>query len=239
MSFRMSLIVLASVFIFGCSESPNIAQEREQKIMDYKDSRSIDEVFESLQKTLGEVAPETLVGLRQVQTDGHLKELEEFLGVTLPDELLEIYRKYDGQEFDSTPFFHRGYEFMSTDRVKEAWSMLQKVNEDFNGRDKELVTDSLVVRDIWWSPKWIPFAENIAGDFYCIDLSPGKAGKHGQIIEFIHDDTIRNHLGYSLKDFLGEYEIGLKERKYIYYKEWTAVVPVDELEEAGVSIDQI
>jgi cell wall assembly regulator SMI1 len=75
-----------------------------------------------------------------------------------------------------------------------------------------------------WHPKWVPFAYMISGDHYCIDLHPAETGRVGQIIEFIHDDIPRRHLGYSIKDFLGEYETGLRNNKYFMHEEWGIIV---------------
>jgi cell wall assembly regulator SMI1 len=38
------------------------------------------------------------------------------------------------------------------------------------------------INRVWWSPKWMPFAEDSCGNLLCIDLQPGPRGKKNQIV---------------------------------------------------------
>ena len=49
--------------------------------------------------------------------------------------------------------------------------------------------DGDFLKKVWWSPKWIPFAQDHLGNMKCIDLDPGSRGRKGQLIEMevLHD----------------------------------------------------
>ena len=47
------------------------------------------------------------------------------------------------------------------------------------------------MRDLWWSPRWIPLTGNGAGDHLCVDLDPAPGGAPGQVITMWHMDDVR------------------------------------------------
>ncbi len=55
-----------------------------------------------------------------------------------------------------------------------------------------------VVKDRWWNPAWIPFAQAINDDTCCIDLDPAPGGQRGQKIDLVLEETVRPHLAFSL-----------------------------------------
>lgn len=84
-------------------------------------------------------------------------------------------------------------------------------DKSFKVREKADNWENNKLKKVWWSSKWIPFAEDSAGNMFCIDLDPGKAGKKYQVINMeiqdgqgpycsdIYDnfvDFLEKHLGY-------------------------------------------
>lgn len=118
-------------------------------------------------------------------TDAQIKTFEAKLGASLPDAYTAFLKNNDvAMAFDG------GFEAMPLDRVIKSWSMMNKhldkgvfddgrierhVKEDFGNWKGDYV------KKVWWSKKWIPFAEDSCGNMKCIDLDPGKKGEKGQI----------------------------------------------------------
>jgi cell wall assembly regulator SMI1 len=63
----------------------------------------------------------------------------------------------------------------------------------------------------WWSPRWIPFLANGAGDHLCLDLEGTFTGNVGQLIRFWHDDAERWIEAGDLESWLGWYLTSLRD----------------------------
>ncbi len=68
-----------------------------------------------------------------------------------------------------------------------------------------------------WNPKWIPITDNRCGDHICIDMSPAKGGKKGQVIRWDH-------------------EVGATQVIAASFTEWLENV-ADEMDDGGVVLD--
>lgn len=118
-------------------------------------------------------------------TDEEIKAFEAKLGASLPDAYAAFLKNNDvAMAFDG------GFEAMPLDRVIDSWEMMKEhldngvfddgrverhIKEEFGNWDGDYV------KKVWWSTKWIPFAEDSCGNMKCIDLDPGKNGEEGQI----------------------------------------------------------
>ena len=113
-------------------------------------------------------------------TDEKVIEFEEALGVSLPPGFKLFYKWKNGQPSESYDSFIFNLTLMPDHEVLEAVQI-----------GKELLECGDFDRANWWSPKWIPFLSNGGGNYYCIDLEGTFSGKVGQILEFLHDDSLR------------------------------------------------
>ncbi len=193
----------------------------------YEEPRPLAQTYADLITFLQEAHPELVADLNPPATDAQLDALEALIGQRLPEDFRQLYRLANGQRQGATPLFQEGYAFLSLDEVSENWLLMKSLYDDKQGF-WENDTPQGAVKDRWWHPSWIPFALMISGDMYCIDLDPASGGQVGQVLELIHDDTGRAHLGFSLNDFLGSYEQGLREGTYWYHPEWDAFVPRED-----------
>jgi cell wall assembly regulator SMI1 len=196
--------------------------------MNYQESREFEEVVSALISYHEQHFPEIAQSLNKPATDEELDELERVIQAKLPEEFRALYKVANGQQSTNRPLFHRGYEFMPIAYVIDTWKMMKELYDSEPLFREEAENSQGAVRDLWWHPRWIPFGYMISGDHYCLDLYPSESGMEGQIIEFIHDDIPRRHLGWSINDFLGEYELGLREGRYFMHEEWSVIEPVDE-----------
>ncbi len=124
-------------------------------------------------------------------TDEKVIEFEEALGVSLPPGFKLFYKWKNGQPSESYDSFIFNLTLMPDHEVLEAVQI-----------GKELLECGDFDRANWWSPKWIPFLSNGGGNYYCIDLEGTFSGKVGQILEFLHDDSLRPLVHESLLTWL-------------------------------------
>ncbi|MCD6065266.1 MAG: molybdenum cofactor biosynthesis protein MoeA [Bacteroidetes bacterium] len=119
-------------------------------------------------------------------TAASVAKMEKMLGSALPADFLAYI-----QTQDFTLLFDGSYESLDGPQVIDRWKMMNEhlangvfddgrierhEEEDFGNWDGNYL------KKVWWSNKWIPFAEDSCGNMKCIDLAPGKNGKKGQIL---------------------------------------------------------
>ncbi|AOB25797.1 MULTISPECIES: SMI1/KNR4 family protein [Bordetella] len=138
-------------------------------------------------------APALLADLNPPATEETLRSLQQQLGVDLPEDFLDFLRGHDGQKGHADSLFG-DYEFLSSDRILDAWAFWKKQSESSSLRDGD-AEPAAGVHANWWNTKWIPFAANGSGDYLCLDLAPAEGGSVGQVISVWHDDGARKIKG--------------------------------------------
>lgn len=147
-----------------------------------------------------------LLNLQPGASEQELRRLEETLGVTLPEEFKSFYSVYNGQIWNSgvEPVIINLY-FSLIAEIIDNWTFLQKEFDPDNDLEPEIGEE---LKQVLWHSKWIPIAENGAGDYLCIDTDPSEKGKIGQILYYYHDWGNRSIEANNLFDFI---EICLNE----------------------------
>ncbi|WP_196161784.1 SMI1/KNR4 family protein [Reinekea sp. G2M2-21] len=192
------------------------------EINTYEESRDIADTFGSIVSYYSEHYPEISASLNGPATETEISDLEALIGKELPSDFKALYRLANGQQDKNQPFFQNGYDFMPISAIRVNYEMMLDLYNS-NSQFREVYGNSGAITDVWWKPDWIPFGYMISGDHYCIDMSPGPTGTEGQVIEFIHDDSIRYHKGLSINDFLGDLDIGLRSGKYFKHPEYEII----------------
>src|SRR5262249_48335599 len=122
----------------------------------------ISDLLARLEKWLKKNRPHFLKGLppgaSQIQLDG----LERELNLTSPADLRELLSWHDGQGEDFIGRFEQDWLLMSCDQILAAKGAL----------DHDAASTG-------WTPAWIPFLDNNAGDFLCLDTSKPQAPVRG------------------------------------------------------------
>jgi cell wall assembly regulator SMI1 len=133
-------------------------------------------LIERLDKWLAENRSEYYQKLNPGANDEDMAELEEIIDAPLPDDLKSFLKWRNGQDGRNFKSLYYNYMLMDTEEIAESVeinnSMLE--NEEFDKAN-------------WWNTQWIPFLQNGAGDYYCIDLAGSFGGTKGQVIEYNHD----------------------------------------------------
>ena len=131
-------------------------------------------------------------------TDEEIKNFEEKFGISLPEDVKELYRYKNGSKFFALfPCIigerDMAFNLMSLEQVEKSKGYFQ--NKDalltdfpdyFTKEDIERMKDERI-KPYLFNKKWFPFAEYCDSCFLMLDFDPGKEGKEGQIICYIHD----------------------------------------------------
>ena len=131
-------------------------------------------------------------------TDEDIKNFEEKFGISLTEDVKELYRYKNGSKFFALfPCIigerDMAFNLMSLEQVEKSKGYFQ--NKDalltdypdyFTKEDIERMKDERI-KPYLFNKKWFPFAEYCDSCFLMLDFDPGKEGKEGQIICYIHD----------------------------------------------------
>ena len=131
-------------------------------------------------------------------TDEEIKNFEEKFGISLPEDVKELYRYKNGSKFFALfPCIigerDMAFNLMSLEQVEKSKGYFQ--NKDalltdfpdyFTKEDIERMKDERM-KPYLFNKKWFPFAEYCDSCYLMLDFDPGKEGKEGQIICYIHD----------------------------------------------------
>jgi cell wall assembly regulator SMI1 len=144
-----------------------------------------------------------LADLNPPISDGDLQALEQQLAVKLPEDFVECLKVHNGQKGRAEWLF-AGSEFLSSKRILDEWLIWKDLFDggDFDGAEAE---PGAGIQPAWWSPKWIPFTYNGAGDHLCLDLDPASGGQVGQVITLWHDDGVRKKKADSFAQWFAEF----------------------------------
>ncbi|MGE0328136.1 MAG: SMI1/KNR4 family protein [Polyangiaceae bacterium] len=101
--------------------------------------------------------------------------------------------------------------------------------------DEASVVAERGVRAAWWHEGWLPVGENGAGDVLCLDFSPAKGGRRGQVIRVLHDDPVRSVVAASLRELLARVAAGLESGELVCSDDYGGVIPAEEATDGATS----
>jgi len=127
-----------------------------------------------------------------------IQEFEKRLGISLPDELKEVYRYKNGSKFLAVlPCVidqrEMAFSLMSLQEIEAGKryfqnrdALLTEFPDYFSSEEVEEMRDSRV-KPYLFNKKWLPFAEYCDSCYLMLDFDPDQEGQEGQIICYIHD----------------------------------------------------
>ncbi|MWV43331.1 SMI1/KNR4 family protein [Paenibacillus sp. HJL G12] len=131
--------------------------------------------------------------------DEELTHLEDKIGTKLPEEMKHFYKVHNGQNWTAgSHTFVRNLTLLPLSAIRDSWNFLQ---EEFDPDGLEMDIEP-GIKPMLWNSKWIPIAENGAGDYLCLDTDPAGEGTYGQVLYFWHDWGNRSVEAANLYDFI-------------------------------------
>ena len=131
-------------------------------------------------------------------SEEEISAFEEKFGITLPEDVKELYRYKNGSKYlsilpcviDERDMAFCLMSLQDVEHTKKYFqnrdALLTEFSKHFTSEDIEKMKDSRI-KPYLFNKKWIPFAEYCDSCFLMLDFDPDKEGKVGQIICYIHD----------------------------------------------------
>ena len=160
----------------------------------------MEDLIARLDAWLSSERPEFYAHLLPGLTDAELRDWEAALGGALPADFRAFYAWRNGQDADYFKSFFHNFSLMPAVHIVGARQVL---NDLLAAGEFDLLN--------WWSPQWVPFLDNGAGDHYCVDIGGSFGGSLGQVLMFNHDWENRDIEYPSFRAWLATVVVALEE----------------------------
>jgi cell wall assembly regulator SMI1 len=155
-------------------------------------------------------APAILADLRPGASAADIRASEEQLGCTFPEPVREWFATHDGSTSCALMEY---WDLYSLTEVVDAWKVLKALYD--NGTFDEFGGEPIgPIRTEWWHPAWIPLAGEPGGNHLCLDLAPAEGGAVGQVISWVHDDSVREVVAPTFGAWFEQLADGLEAGAY-------------------------
>ncbi|WP_151769809.1 SMI1/KNR4 family protein [Streptomyces abyssomicinicus] len=135
--------------------------------------------------------------------------VEERLGLRLPDDLKALYRVVGArpEDWDTPVYNHLRIELFPLADLRAADAASRPAPWRYAACEAVASRPDAAVQGLVGSPGWIAFGDNGCGDVLALDLTPGPAGRTGQVVAISHEAFIRAELAAdSLLDLVRDIE---------------------------------
>ena len=131
-------------------------------------------------------------------SEKEIQEFEKRIGISLPDELKEVYRYKNGSKYlsilpcviDQRELTFSLMSLREIETCKKYFqnrdALLTEFPDYFSSQDLKNMRDSRI-KPYLFNKKWLPFAQYCDSCYLMLDFDPYKEGQEGQIICYIHD----------------------------------------------------
>ena len=146
-------------------------------------------------------------------SEEEIAAFEEKFGITLPDDVKELYSYKNGSNYlsilpcliDERDMAFCLLSLQAIEKTKHYFqnrdTLLTEFPEYFTSQDIEKMRNERI-KPYLFNKKWSPFAEYCDSCFLMLDFDPDKEGKEGQILCYIHDPDEVVYVAESLKDLI-------------------------------------
>lgn len=179
--------------------------------------------WELIEQWLAANAPIVKKSLRPPAARSKIEKLQKKLKLKLPADFIASVQVHDGQKSDPAhglfPAASDGtqspsYDLLPLAAIGSTWAMMKKLHDlgEFEGRRPEAADG---IQHVWWSPAWVPIADNGGGDYFCLDLAPARGGSVGQVILFGHEGTSQRRVARSFAKWMSKLARRFEAGKYV------------------------
>ena len=162
----------------------------------------MDRYLAELQKKIPDIEGRLNAGAGEEQ----FEQLARKAGCGLPAELLELYRRFDGEDMAGNTGFFAGLQFLSLEKMLSDFSFFRGVEDEMTAMGTKAIREEPVS-----GLCWLPIAYDCARAWLVMDLSPAEEGKAGQIITLDYDMDGCYLLADSLDDLFAKMTAWLRQ----------------------------
>jgi cell wall assembly regulator SMI1 len=186
----------------------------------------MEEIWTQIDAWLEANAPVVSQSLQPGASDSQIQALEDTLSIYLPEDVRASYRIHNGQstvDYGAHGLIPLVREFLCLERIQDEWQVKKEVfnPEAFPDLESEPAPG---IKTDFWNLQWIPLTSDGGGDNHCLDLDPAEGGTSGQIITMVQQDTRREVVATSFRNWLEEYAKKLESGEYVFSKEYDGIV---------------
>lgn len=186
----------------------------------------MDHVWIRLHKLLAAKSPLLLASLKPGATEQQIAQLETAIGQRLPDDLHRSLRRHDGQNRTGPivgTLIPDGYWLLDLEEMQSTWNEHRAITEEV-GSERDPQTPNPGVKPHFLHPAWIPVADDIGGNSYCVDLDPGDGGAAGQIIFFDHEKDNPTVVAASFEAWMTKFAADIESGEVLYDAQYDGFV---------------
>lgn len=163
-----------------------------------------------IERWLATHAPAILADMGPGAASADIRAAEEQLSCTFPETVREWFALHNGSESCALMEY---WDLYSLAEVVAAWRVLKGIYD--TGFFDEFQSDPVgPIRSAWWHPAWIPVTGEPGGNHLCLDLAPAEGGCVGQIISWVHDDSVREVVAPTFSAWFEQLADGLEAGAY-------------------------
>jgi cell wall assembly regulator SMI1 len=190
---------------------------------------NVTEIWTRLERWLQDNTPTLYESMQKGASEKQIQELEQHLGVILPEDYKTFLKCCNGQSDTAEAGFYNG-ELLSSNNVKFQWDIWQKLLNEGSFENSKSKPDK-GIRNAWWNPRWIPFTHDGGGNHLCLDLEPAEGGTVGQVITMWHDSQERELMFPNCTAWLEHVLEGLESGQIVFDREESnELVSIEDLE---------
>ena len=182
-------------------------------------------------------APAILADMRPGASAADIRAAEQQLGCTFSDAVREWFATHDGSENCALMEY---WDLNPLAEVVRSWKVLKGIFDSgfFNEFSSKPAGP---IRSEWWHPAWVPLTSEPGGNHLCLDLAPAAGGQVGQVISWVHDDSVREVVAPTFSAWFEQLADGLEAGAYKVDREGVLVRiggPEDQDAEPGAAADR-
>jgi cell wall assembly regulator SMI1/predicted DNA-binding WGR domain protein len=148
-------------------------------------SDSVDDAWNRIEAWLATNLPDTHKSLCPPAKVKEITAFEHAVGLKLPDDLKQSYRRHNGQEHVSAGIIF-GLPLLPLAAARGCWESWRGYDRSkkrkYNFDDEATCFPLDFVQPVYFTRNWIPISEDAGGNHIAIDMSPGRLGIEGQVI---------------------------------------------------------
>lgn len=155
-----------------------------------------------IEHRLAELGCLDAMALRHGAAPQAIADLEQRLGVALPESVKRFLAIHDGQDGNGLVF---GNTLLSVAAIEEQWNGWRELDEDAMNADCADLMGSEpegAIKPLYCNCGWIPLTYDGGGNHIGIDLDPDTLGQSGQVIAFGRDEDIKRVLANSFPEYV-------------------------------------
>jgi cell wall assembly regulator SMI1 len=174
---------------------------------------------------LAKNAPEVLADLNEGCSPQQLVEVENEIGLPLPQSFKDFYSIHNGQKDEDYFGLFYGISLLPLEKIIEQWRVWREIiddygeegmKENFDYGQVSFLPDKLKAQ--YANKKWIPFAIIWDNCYLGLDFDPEANGKAGQVINFGREEEQKTVIADSFEEFIDWYIRELERGNYLIEK---------------------